>query len=214
MDRRHSPSILAADYLDLERDVRRVVECGADWLHVDVMDAHFVRPLTFGAPMVEQLRRICEVPLDVHLMTDRPEQLAQDVLDAGADIVTFHVEATKDPKALIDLIHARGKKAGISLKPGTELSAVLPFVQDVDMVLVMTVEPGYGGQKLIPETLDKARALRALRPDLLIQADGGIADSTVKEVLASGVNVLVAGSAVYKAEDPRSLIQRWKAIEL
>jgi len=214
MDRRISPSILAADYLNLERDVRRVVECGADWLHVDVMDAHFVRPLTFGAPMVEQLRRICEVPLDVHLMTDRPEQLAQDVLDAGADIVTFHVEATKDPKALIDLIHARGKKAGISLKPGTELSAVLPFVQDVDMVLVMTVEPGYGGQKLIPETLDKARALRALRPDLLIQADGGIADSTVKEVLASGVNVLVAGSAVYKAEDPRSLIQRWKAIEL
>lgn len=213
MDRIISPSILAADYLNLERDVTNAVRWGADWLHVDVMDAHFVRPLTFGAPMVEHLRKICGIPLDVHLMTDRPDQLARDVLDAGADIVTFHVEAAEDPAALIALIHERGAKAGIAIKPYTPVEAVVPYLETVDMVLVMTVEPGYGGQKLMTHTLEKARSLRERCPDLWIQADGGLCDSTIRDVISSGFNVLVAGSAVFRSEDPAAMIRDWKTLE-
>jgi len=213
MDRIISPSILAADYLNLERDVRNAVAWGADWLHVDVMDAHFVRPLTFGAPMVERLRRVCKIPLDVHLMTDKPEQLARDVLDAGADVVTFHVEATQDPASLIAMIHERGAKAGIAIKPYTPIEAAIPYLETVDMVLVMTVEPGYGGQKLMPHTLEKAKALRERYPDLLIQADGGLCDATIRDVVAAGVNVLVAGSAVFKSPDPERMIREWRTIE-
>ncbi len=213
MDRIMSPSILAADYLNLERDIRNAVAWGADWLHVDVMDAHFVRPLTFGAPMVAQIRKICGIPLDVHLMTDRPEQIARDVLDAGADIVTFHVEAAEDPAALIAMIHERGSRAGIALKPYTPLEAVVPYLETVDMVLVMTVEPGYGGQKLMPHTLEKAKALRERCPDLAIQADGGLCGETIRDVVRSGVNVMVAGSAVFKAEDPSSMIRFWKTFD-
>jgi len=211
MDHRFvSPSILAADYLNLERDVRLLERWGADWVHVDVMDAHFVRPLTFGPPLIERLRRVTTLPLDVHLMTDVPEPLAEDAIAAGADSVTFHAEAPVDTRALLARIRALGAKAGLSVKPGTPVETLLPYLEEVDMVLIMTVEPGYGGQELIPETLAKAACLRALKPDLLIEADGGIHDGTIGQVAASGVNVFVAGSATFQSPDPAAMFARWR----
>lgn len=200
-----APSILSADFANLERDIRRVES--ADLLHVDVMDGHFVPNISLGFPVVACIRAVTDMVLDVHLMIDRPVRYVQRFCQAGADIVTVHVEADdeENTRKALELIHAQGKKAGVVLKPGTPAQAALPFLEQCDMVLVMTVEPGFGGQKFMEDMMPKLRQLRewigqrGLACDL--EVDGGIDPVTARTVIANGANVLVAGSAVYKAED-------------
>ncbi len=202
-----APSILSADFANLERDIRRVAEGGADYLHVDVMDGLFVPNITIGQPVVRSIRAATDLPLDVHLMIDRPLRYVEGFCDAGADLVTVHVEADTEENTArcLDLIHRKGKRAGVVLKPKTPAEAVLPFLDRCDMVLVMTVEPGFGGQKFMADMMPKLRALRQWidrrRPDCELEVDGGIGPETCKTAIANGANVLVAGSAVYKAAD-------------
>ena len=200
-----APSILSADFANLERDIRRIA--AADYVHVDVMDGVFVPNITIGVPVVKSIRPTTDLPLDVHLMITRPVRYVEDFCDAGADLVTVHVEADTEENihAAIDKIHAKGKKAGVVLKPKTPAEAVLPFLEKVDIILVMTVEPGFGGQKFMADMMPKVAALRKLidekNPDCELEVDGGVAPGTCRTCIDAGANVLVAGSAVYKAED-------------
>ena len=202
-----APSILSADFANLERDIRRVAEGGADYLHVDVMDGLFVPNITIGQPVVRSIRAATDLPLDVHLMIDRPLRYVEGFCDAGADLVTVHVEADTEENTArcLDLIHRKGKRAGVVLKPKTPAEAALPFLDRCDMVLVMTVEPGFGGQKFMADMMPKLRTLRQWidrrRPDCELEVDGGIDPVTCKTAIENGANVLVAGSAVYKAAD-------------
>lgn len=200
-----APSILSADFANLERDIRRISD--ADYVHVDVMDGLFVPNITIGIPVVKCIRPTTDLPLDVHLMIDRPVRYVEEFCKAGADIVTVHVEAdtAENTQRALDIIHSCGKKAGVVLKPKTPAQAALPFLDCCDMVLVMTVEPGFGGQSFMADMMPKLRQLRAwivergLACDL--EVDGGIDPVTCKTVIENGANVLVAGSAVYKAPD-------------
>jgi ribulose-phosphate 3-epimerase len=200
-----SPSILSADFANLGRDIRRIES--ADYVHVDVMDGLFVPNISIGIPVVKSIRPVTDLPLDVHLMIDRPVRYVQQFCDAGADIVTCHVESDTEEqiRAAIDIIHAAGKKAGVVVKPKTPASAVLPFIDCVELILVMTVEPGFGGQKFMADMMPKVRQIRgyidAMNPACELEVDGGVDPATAKVCIASGANVLVAGSAVYKAED-------------
>ena len=200
-----SPSILSADFANLERDIKLVENAGADWLHIDVMDGHFVPNITIGIPVVKSLKKVTKLPLDVHLMIETPEIYAERFVKAGADILTFHYEAVKNNEEIIKLIKkikSLGVKAGISIKPKTNPDVLLPFLSSVDMVLIMTVEPGFGGQKFMPESLEKISKLRswidAKQLCALIEVDGGINAETGKQCRQAGVDVLVAGSYVFK----------------
>ena len=200
-----APSILSADFANLERDIRRVST--ADYLHVDVMDGLFVPNISIGLPVVASIRKVTELPLDVHLMIVEPLRYVERFCDAGADLVTVHVEADTEANtcAAIEKIHAKGKKAGIVLKPKTPAEAALPFLEAVDLILVMTVEPGFGGQKFMADMMPKVETLRrwidARNPACELEVDGGVDPATCKTCIAAGANVLVAGSAVYKAPD-------------
>ena len=200
-----APSILSADFANLERDIRRIDT--ADYVHVDVMDGLFVPNITIGIPVVKSIRPTTALPLDVHLMIDRPVRYVETFCQAGADIVTVHVEADTEENTgkALELIRAQGKRPGVVVKPRTPAEAVLPFLDQCAMVLVMTVEPGFGGQAFMPDMMDKVRAIRGWIDsrglDCELEVDGGIGPATAPVAVAAGANVLVAGSAVYKAAD-------------
>ncbi|WP_295765510.1 ribulose-phosphate 3-epimerase [uncultured Oscillibacter sp.] len=200
-----APSILSADFANLERDIQRIAS--ADYVHVDVMDGVFVPNITIGIPVVACIRPTTKLPLDVHLMIDRPVRYVERFCDAGADLVTVHVEADTEEgiHAAIEKIHAKGKRAGIVLKPKTPAEAALPFLEEVELILVMTVEPGFGGQSFMADMMPKVSALRRLiderRPGCELEVDGGVAPGTCQTCIDAGADVLVAGSAVYKADD-------------
>ena len=205
-----APSILSADFANLERDIQRIST--ADYVHVDVMDGMFVPNITIGIPVVKSLRPTTALPLDVHLMIVEPVRYVEQFCDAGADLVTVHVESDtpENIHAAIDKIHAKGKKAGIVLKPKTPAEAALPYLEKVELILVMTVEPGFGGQKFMADMMPKVSAIRAWidekNPACELEVDGGVDPETCKTCIAAGANVLVAGSAVYKAADIRARI--------
>ena len=200
-----APSILSADFANLERDIHRIST--ADYVHVDVMDGVFVPNISIGLPVLQSIRKVTDMFLDVHLMIVEPVRYVERFCDAGADLVTVHVESDtpENIHAAIDKIHAKGKKAGIVLKPATPAEAVLPYLEKVELILVMTVEPGFGGQKFMADMMPKVTAIRKLidekNPACELEVDGGVAPDTCKTCIEAGANVLVAGSAVYKAPD-------------
>ncbi len=212
-----SPSILSADFVNLERDIRRLALTGADYVHVDVMDGCFVPNITIGIPVVAAIRRITELPLDVHLMIDRPLRYVDAFCEAGSDILTLHLEADTTEQTLEALrrIRAHGVHPAISLKPDTPAEAVLPFLPYCDMILVMTVEPGFGGQSFRHDMLPKLRSIRAYidaqNPACELEVDGGVNSETAKLCCANGANVLVAGSAYFKAADPGVFVSQLKS---
>ncbi len=209
-----SPSILSADFANLERDIKLVETNGADWIHVDVMDGHFVPNITIGIPVTAALKRVATKPLDVHLMIENPGKYAENFISAGADILTFHYEAMKSDEEvskLIRFIKEKGCKAGLSIKPKTAPEKVLPFLQELDLLLVMTVEPGFGGQKFMPDCAEKIKFIRANAPkSLIIQVDGGINAETGLICKNYGANSLVAGNYIYKSADVKSAINTLK----
>lgn len=195
-----APSILSADFANLEKEIKAITAAGADWVHVDVMDGHFVPNLTIGIPVVASLKKVSSLPLDVHLMIEQPEKYIEDFIKAGSDYLTIHVEATKDPKACLLKIRELGAKAGITLRPGTQISEIEPFLKYCDLVLVMTVEPGFGGQSFMEDQVKKIDWLAEFRKaqgyKYLIEVDGGVSDKTLK--FLKNADVLVAGNYVFK----------------
>ncbi|AXK89013.1 ribulose-phosphate 3-epimerase [Nocardia farcinica] len=205
-----APSILSADFAHLADEARRVE--GSDWLHVDVMDAHFVPNLTLGLPVVQSLLKATDIPLDCHLMIEDPGRWAPPYAEAGAHNVTFHAEATDDPVAVARDIRAAGAKAGLSVKPNTPIEPYLEILKHFDTLLVMSVEPGFGGQSFIPHVLDKARTVRRLVDSgelrLLVEIDGGINADTIEQAAEAGIDCFVAGSAVYNTDDPGATVAK------
>ncbi|WP_018107447.1 ribulose-phosphate 3-epimerase [Porphyromonas bennonis] len=201
-----APSILSADFLHLGEAIRLVEESEAEWVHCDIMDGHFVPNISYGIPIVRAVRPATKKVVDCHLMIEHPELYVEAFAAAGADMITVHQEACVHLDRQVAQIHDLGCKAGVALNPATPVETLVDILHAVDMVLIMSVNPGFGGQKFIPRALDKVRRLRALAPDLLIQVDGGVNAETGAKLVAAGADVLVAGSYVFGAEEPREAI--------
>ena len=205
-----APSILACDLANLEKEVSDIEKAGAELVHIDVMDGMFVTNISFGLPVVEALRKKSNMAFDVHLMIEKPERYATRFIDAGADLLTFHIEACEDAESLLDTIRESGAMAAVSVKPATPIESVYPLLKKCDMVLIMTVEPGYGGQSFMPEMAEKITKLKAEIEgqglDVMIQVDGGINAETAKICREAGADILVAGSSVFKSEDRKAAI--------
>lgn len=208
-----SPSLLSADFVNLERDIKMLEEGGSHLLHVDVMDGHFVPNITIGPPVVAAIKRVASIPLDVHLMIENPGLYVDAFIDAGADYVVVHVEAAPHLHRVLQQIKAKGVKAGVSLNPHTSLSTIENVLDDIDMVLIMSVNPGFGGQSFIPQALNKVKQLKQMLKDsgnehVEIEIDGGIKLDNIKEAADAGVDVFVSGSGIFGAKDPKDMIQK------
>jgi len=209
-----SPSILSADFSNIKEDILKTVEGGADYIHLDVMDGLFVPNITFGAPVIKKLRKITNKPFDVHLMIEKPERFIEDFKDAGADIITVHQEASIHLHRTITQIKSLGLKAGVSLNPATPIETIKHLLNDLDMILIMTVNPGFGGQGLIKEMKEKVMELRAIidenNLDIDIQVDGGVKLDNIEELKSWGANIFVVGSGIFKAEDIELETKKYK----
>lgn len=195
-----APSLLAADFSKLREEIQEVESYGAEYLHLDVMDGNFVPNISFGAPVISSIRKHSNLVFDVHLMVENPDRFIKDIADAGADVITVHAEATKHLNRTIQLIKSYGKKVGVALNPSTPLDFIKYDLKDIDMVLIMTVNPGFGGQAFIEGMLQKIKDLRSIDPNIDIQVDGGINDKTSKLVKEAGANILVTGSYLFKGD--------------
>lgn len=210
-----APSMLSCDFSKMGEEIIRMDKAGADYIHLDVMDGAFVPNITFGAPIIKAVRGLTDVPFDVHLMIDNPLKYIDDFADAGADIITFHVEAKSDIRDAIDKINSCGIKAGLVIKPTTPAEAVYPYLKDIYMVLIMTVEPGFGGQSfmenMLPKVSDIRREAERQGVSIVIEADGGINESTIGKCAEAGIDICVSGTGVFKAENAKEAIDKLKA---
>ena len=209
-----APSLLSANFADLTKDIKKLEEGKADYLHLDIMDGIYVPNITFGPPLIKKIRKVTELPFDVHLMIDRPERFIEDFVDAGADIITVHEESTTHLHRTIQLIKSFGIKAGVTLNPSTPLSTLEYIMDDIDLILIMTVNPGFGGQSFIPAMKEKIAKVRTMidehNPDIILEVDGGIKLDNAKEIKDLGADLLVVGSGIFSADDIAKRIEEFK----